>query len=92
MDNLAVHRTKNLFKYYNEKKINVIFNVVYLSNFKAVELAFRALKFKIYNKLYESIEYVSEDIKKILLDKNFGKTLIKNYKLYWYNDGLFKFL
>lgn len=79
MDNLAVHRTKNLFKYYNEKKINVIFNVVYLSNFNAVELAFRALKFKIYNKLYESIESVSEDIKKILLDKNFGKTLIKNY-------------
>lgn len=79
MDNLAVLRTKKLIEYYNKKRINVIFNIVYCSNFNAVELSFGALKFKIYNKLYESIEKVSEDINQILIDKNFCKTLIKNF-------------
>ena len=41
LDNLSAHRTKKLMKYYDENKINIIFNCVYRSNFNCVELAFK---------------------------------------------------
>lgn len=79
MDNLSSHRTKNLLTFYKEKKINVIFNSPYMSNFNAVEFAFRAIKLKIYNHLYESIDDTISDVVKILKNKNFENVLIHNY-------------
>lgn len=79
MDNLSSHRTKNLLNFYNEKKINVIFNAPYMSNFNAVEFAFRSIKFRLYNNLYESIDDTIKDVEKILTDKNFGNILLHNY-------------
>lgn len=79
MDNLSAHRTKHLMDFYIENRINIIFNVVYHSNFNAIELAFRAIKFRIYKKLYESIECVVEDIKNMILERTFCITLKKNF-------------
>ena len=50
MDNLSAHRTKKLMKYYDDNKINIIFNCVYRSNFNCMELAFKILKIQLYNK------------------------------------------
>lgn len=44
LDNLSCHKTQEIFNLYNEKKINVLFNSPYLSNWNCIELAFRALK------------------------------------------------
>ena len=33
MDNLCSLRTKKLFSYYKKNKLNIIFNIIYLSNF-----------------------------------------------------------
>ena len=79
MDNLSCHRTKQMFEFYKKNKINVIFNVTYKSSFNAIELAFRTIKFKIYKKLYESIDSVFKDIKDILLEKEFSLSLKKNF-------------
>ena len=51
MDNLSCHRTSQMLDFYNKNKINIIFNVTYKSNFNAIELAFRTIKFKIYKRL-----------------------------------------
>ena len=51
MDNLSVHRTKKLMEFYKDKKLNIIFKCIYRSNFNAIELAFRIIKFTLYNKL-----------------------------------------
>ena len=79
MDNLSCHRTNKMIEYYNKNKINIIFNITYKSNFNAIELAFRSLKFKIYKKLYESIDSVSDDVKHILNEKEFSISLKKNF-------------
>ena len=78
MDNLASHRTKNLINFYKERKINIIFNCVYRSNFNAIELAFRNIKFYLYKNLYEKIEDAIKDINNILNDKKFRLTLSNN--------------
>ena len=44
LDNYSGHKTPKLMEYYLNNKINVLFNSPYLSNFNAVELAFRNLK------------------------------------------------
>ena len=66
MDNLSCHRTRQMLDFYDKNKMNVIFNITYKSNFNAIELAFRIIKFKIYKKLYESIDSVLNDIKNII--------------------------
>ena len=79
MDNLASHRTAKMMEYYNNKRINVIFNVTYRSNFNAIELAFRVIKIKIYKNLYESIDSVIDDVKNIIYAKEFSISLKKNF-------------
>lgn len=39
LDNLSCHKAQELFNFYNEKKINVLFNSPYLSNWNCIELA-----------------------------------------------------
>ena len=79
MDNLSCHRTPKLLNYYSENKLNIIFNCVYRSSFNCVELAFKSIKFHLYNNLYESIEQAEKDIKNKLDDKNFNSVLLHNY-------------
>lgn len=79
MDNLSCHRTKNLLNYYKDRKINVIFNSPYMSNFNAVEFAFGAIKIKLYNNLYESMEATIKDVENILKDENIKFTLLHNF-------------
>ena len=79
MDNLSCHRTPKLLNYYSENKLNIIFNCVYRSSFNCVELAFKSIKFHLYNNLYESLEQAEKDIKNKLDDKNFNSVLLHNY-------------
>lgn len=80
MDNLSVHRTKKLMEFYKDKKLNIIFNCVYRSNFNVIELAFRIIKFTLYNKLYENMESTIEDVKSILDDPKIKNALLHNFK------------
>ena len=80
MDNLASHRTAKMMEYYNNKRINVIFNVTYKYNFNAIELAFRVIKIKIYKNLYESIDSVIDDVKNIIYTKEFSISLKKFHR------------
>ena len=66
-------------KFYEEKKINIIFNWVYRSNFNASELGFHRIKFTLYNKLYENIYIVIEDIKNILSGYKMKELLAHNF-------------
>ena len=80
MDNLSVHKTKALIKFYEEKKINVIFNSPYLSNFNAIEYAFRRLKKKIYSKIYNCIEDIISKSSTFIESSDFKSCLKFNFK------------
>lgn len=96
MDNLSVHKTKGIINFYKKHHLNIIFNCPYRSNFNAVELAFRIIKIKLYNNLYENIEEVALEVDKILKDKNLEKSLSKNFldtiqeylKFYYENNNI----
>ena len=80
MDNLSIHKTKNLINTYFEKKMNIVYNTPYLSSFNCIEFAFRTLKKKIYSKTYEDINKVIEDSSKYLDSIEFKNCLKNNYK------------
>ena len=94
MDNLSVNRTKKLTKFYEEYKLNIIFNCVYRSNFNCVELTFRRIKFTLYNKLYTNIVASIKEIKlsdsriNAVLSHNFSETIIQYFRFYENNKEL----
>ena len=79
LDNLSCHKTQELFNFYNEKKINVLFNSPYLSNWNCIELAFRALKKKYYCQLFSEDEQLKNYVVNILTSEEYEKTLLFNY-------------
>ena len=80
MDNLSAHKTTNLFKFYNDKKLKVIFNTPYISEFNMIEFVFRHIKNYTYKKLYPSIKTLKDDVIKIINDLKNNSTLEKLYK------------
>lgn len=80
LDNLSVHKSKNAIKYFYENKINIIFNIPYLSRFNSIELGFRAVKNIIYKQVYENMENLKKDIYNILDSEKFQKTIRYNFK------------
>ena len=80
MDNLSVHKSKNSIKYYFDNKINIIYNVPYLSRFNSIELAFRGIKNILYKQVYENMDILKKDIHTILNSEKFQKTIRYNFK------------
>ena len=80
LDNLSCHKTPLLKKFYEEEKMNIIFNSPYHSNFNCIELLFRIVKKKLYEKLYKSTEDAINEIHMIMNDKNINKILIQNFR------------
>ena len=83
LDNFSGHLTLQLFKFYREKKIKILFGVPYASNFNMVENVFRLIKNITYKKLYDDIELLTKDIINIInldttinsLNRLFSETL-----------------
>ena len=80
LDNLSAHKTSKVINYFNDNKINIVFNCPYRSEFNCVELAFRYFKHFIYSKIYECLEDVEKDITELFEKNSLEKTLIKNYR------------
>ena len=80
LDNCSVHKTKILKEYYLENNINVVFISPYNSNFNSIELFFRLLKRKLYQKLYSSTDEAIEEIKKIICEDKFNQGLLQNFR------------
>lgn len=80
LDNLSCHKTPKVINYFIENKINIVFNVTYVSEFNNVELCFRNLKRNIYLKLNESIEDTIKDLDLLLKGSNTSNVLLKNFK------------
>ena len=73
LDNLSVHKTKDLLDFYRSNKINIVFNSPYVSKFNAIEFTFRDLKKIVYSNVYENSEILLKDIQKILKSELFNK-------------------
>jgi len=80
LDNLPAHATAELFKFYSEKKMKVVFNVPYLSKFNMIEICFRALKNKIYKNLHKNINDIKKEIKEYIEGEYLRGLLGKLYK------------
>lgn len=86
LDNLSVHLTIDLFKFYNEKGLKVLFNVPYKSNWNMIELVFRLIKNLTYKNIYQNINSLEKDILEIIKSgkienslKNLYKETLSNY-------------
>lgn len=62
LDNLSCHLTSDLFSFYKDSKLKILFNVPYQSLWNMIELVFRLIKNKTYKKLYQNIEELEIDI------------------------------
>ena len=80
LDNLKLHKTKEVITYCVEKKINLVFNVPYQSAFNAIELCFRTIKKVIYSNLYDSIDDLKDKLTNLIEEESFTKSLLYNYK------------
>jgi transposase len=80
LDNLSVHKTKDLFQFYKDNKINIVFNSPYASKFNAIEYTFRDLKKNLYSKIYSNEEKLLNEIKEILNSKWFNDKVENNIR------------
>ena len=80
MDNLNSHKTCELFSFYKNNNIKVLFNCPYISEFNMIEYCFRYIKNLTYKRLYSSIFELKKDVTEIIKSKNFENTLEKLYK------------
>lgn len=80
LDNLKLHKTKEVISYCVEKKINLVFNVPYQSVFNSIELCFRTIKKVIYSNLYDSLDNLKDKLNNLIEDKSFTQSLLYNYK------------
>lgn len=79
MDNLSSHKTEELLNFYSKNKINIIFNSPYLSQWNSIELVFRAIKRKYYEKLFSDEEEFENYILSIINSDELSETLNLNF-------------
>lgn len=79
MDNCSCHLTSEMFKFYSDNKLKILFNIPYYSNFNMIENVFRLIKNLTYKKLYETSEILKNDIKEIIKNKIGADSLGKLY-------------
>ena len=80
LDNLPSHKTEKILEFYQQNKINIIFNIAYCSYFNCIELAFRSLKRQLYKKLFNNINEVENEVKKYFEDNAINITLLANFR------------
>ena len=78
LDNLSCHKTEDLYNFYMDNTINVVFNAPYVSEFNSIEYAFRELKKILYSRIYSSESELINDIEKILKSSTFQKKVYFN--------------
>ena len=66
-------------KFYRENEINIIFKSPYMSQWNAIELAFRAIKRQYYPKIFENDEKLKNFIKEIINSAKFSETINFNF-------------
>lgn len=69
MDNASVHRSKIFKEYYNEFKLNIVYNAPYLSKFNPIENVFSLLR----KYIQKGINNTKDDI--IIIINNFRKNI-----------------
>lgn len=79
MDNCKCHLTLELFKFYKENKLKILFGVPYASQYNMAEIVFRYIKNYTYKKVYCSIKQLIEDINNILNGDSLGLSLQRFY-------------
>jgi transposase len=76
IDNASIHKSKKANNIYKEKKINIIYNAPYQSEFNPIEMIFSLLRKKLNKKIVKNEESILEVIKE--LEKNIKKEELEN--------------
>ena len=80
MDNLTSHKTLEMYKFYKENKLKILFNTPYISSFNMIEYVFRFIKNITYKNLYSSLFELQQAINNIIESDKLRFTLEKLYK------------
>jgi len=80
LDNHKSHCTLELFQFYYNNNLKILFNVPYNSPFNMIELVFRQIKNTTYKKIYFSKNNLKKDIIEILDNEISSNTMQKLFK------------
>ena len=76
IDNASIHKSKKAKLIYMEKKINIIYNAPYQSEFNPIEMVFSLLRKKLNKKIVKNEESILDVIRE--LEKNIKKEELEN--------------
>ena len=90
MDNLKCHYTLELFEFYYNNNLKILFNVPYNSMFNMIEIVFRYIKNITYKKIYSTKTELKNDLKIIIEGEGIQKSInnLYNETLNKYKDFL----
>ena len=80
LDNLTSHLTKDLFEFYKNKNLKILFNIPYNSPWNMIELVFRLIKNITYKRIYDNINSLKADVVEIIKSGKIEASLPRLYK------------
>ena len=80
LDNLSSHLTNDLFEFYKNKNLKVLFNIPYNSPWNMIELVFRLIKNITYKRIYNNINSLKADVIEIIKSGKIEASLPRLYK------------
>lgn len=80
LDNLSSHLSLDLFQFYKENGLKIVFNVPYNSPWNMIELVFRLIKNITYKNIYPNINILENEILNIIKSGKIEKSLPNLYK------------
>ena len=92
LDNLSAHLTPELFQFYRDNGLKILFNVPYNSSWNMIELVFRWIKNITYKNIYQNISSLEKDLLQIIKSGKIEESLPSLYKetLLKYHDFIIK--
>lgn len=80
MDNASYHISKEIRKFYKEKRLKILFNCPYKSEFNSIELVFNLIKSKLNKEIFKTQKEYITRIEFLINDKAINNNIKKIYK------------
>ena len=80
LDNLTSHLTNDLFEFYKNNNLKILFNTPYNSPWNMIELVFRLIKNITYKRIYDNINSLRDGVIEIIKSGKIEASLPRLYK------------
>lgn len=80
LDNASYHLSRDMKKFYKEKKLKILFNCPYKSKFNSIELVFNLIKNKLNKEIFKTQKDYMERIDCLINDETINNNIKKVFK------------